>query len=353
MKFLIFNDQDHPFKLSIPLIILKLFDSQFRQKQFYVDLNLHWKMAKKLNLSKVEKDFLIKNDESSLLTYISSLHYLQNRNKTSSNILKLFDFNNYQEDDTFHGIVNNNSKSFLKIPDYPMNLGCKNVSSKTKIRTKISEFDVFENSFVINKLSQKNNQNQEIIKQNVINKICRIHNYENLLKKSSICSIFISPVTSVRHNPYPKKWISNQKELLNIKWVKSKYEIEFPTIYSLIAESSKLRTLNNLLIRLKREKHRVLIFCQMTKMMDIIEDYLQFKKYKYYRLDGGSGINDRRDMVNGFQSRNDVFVFLLSTRAGGLGVTLTAADDVIFYDNDWNPTMDAQAEDRAHRIGNN
>ena len=89
----------------------------------------------------------------------------------------------------------------------------------------------------------------------------------------------------------------------------------------------------------------------MTKMMDILEDYLQYKNYKYYRLDGASAINERRDMVEGFQKNDDVFVFLLSTRAGGLGITLTSADDVIFYDNDWNPTMDAQAEDRAHRIG--
>ena len=87
----------------------------------------------------------------------------------------------------------------------------------------------------------------------------------------------------------------------------------------------------------------------MTKMMDILEDYLSKKKYKFFRLDGSSNIADRRDMVTEFQQNGDIFVFLLSTRAGGLGITLTAAD--IFYDNDWNPTMDAQATDRAHRIG--
>jgi len=89
----------------------------------------------------------------------------------------------------------------------------------------------------------------------------------------------------------------------------------------------------------------------MTKMMDILEEYLTRKKYRYFRLDGQSNVTDRRDMIFEFQNNPDIFVFLLSTRAGGLGVTLTAANTVIFYDNDWNPTMDAQATDRAHRIG--
>jgi DNA helicase INO80 len=87
----------------------------------------------------------------------------------------------------------------------------------------------------------------------------------------------------------------------------------------------------------------------MTKMIDILEEYVVRMGYKYFRLDGSSNIADRRDMVVDFQTQEDIFCFLLSTRAGGLGVTLTAADTVIFYDNDWNPTMDAQATDRAHR----
>ena len=79
----------------------------------------------------------------------------------------------------------------------------------------------------------------------------------------------------------------------------------------------------------------------MTKMMDILEDYFVLRKHTYFRLDGGSAIDDRRDMVDEFQRNDQIFIFLLSTRAGGLGVTLTKADVVIFYDNDWNPTMDA------------
>ncbi|KAG7027645.1 DNA helicase INO80, partial [Cucurbita argyrosperma subsp. argyrosperma] len=119
----------------------------------------------------------------------------------------------------------------------------------------------------------------------------------------------------------------------------------------LLTDSGKLQTLDILLKRLRAENHRVLLFAQMTKMLNILEDYMNYRKYKYLRLDGSSTIMDRRDMVREFQLRNDIFVFLLSTRAGGLGINLTAADTVIFYENDWNPTLDLQAMDRAHRLG--
>lgn len=89
----------------------------------------------------------------------------------------------------------------------------------------------------------------------------------------------------------------------------------------------------------------------MTRMIDILEEYMAKRRYSYFRMDGSTNIADRRDMVNEYQTNRKIFAFLLSTRAGGLGVNLTGADTVIFYDNDWNPTMDAQATDRAHRIG--
>uniref|UniRef100_A0A453HZP4 Chromatin-remodeling ATPase INO80 n=1 Tax=Aegilops tauschii subsp. strangulata TaxID=200361 RepID=A0A453HZP4_AEGTS len=119
----------------------------------------------------------------------------------------------------------------------------------------------------------------------------------------------------------------------------------------MLTDSGKLHTLDKLLRQLRAENHRVLLFAQMTKMLDILEDYMNFRKFKYFRLDGSSAISDRRDMVRNFQNRNDIFVFLLSTRAGGLGINLTAADTVIFYEIDWNPTQDQQAMDRTHRLG--
>ena len=119
----------------------------------------------------------------------------------------------------------------------------------------------------------------------------------------------------------------------------------------MLADSGKLQVLDILLKRLRAGNHRVLLFAQMTKMLNILEDYMNYRKFKYLRLDGSSTIMDRRDMVKDFQHRSDIFVFLLSTRAGGLGINLTAADTVIFYESDWNPTMDLQAMDRAHRLG--
>ncbi|CAL5356520.1 unnamed protein product [Camellia sinensis] len=119
----------------------------------------------------------------------------------------------------------------------------------------------------------------------------------------------------------------------------------------MLTDSGKLQTLDILLKRLRAENHRILLFAQMTKMLNILEDYMNYRKYRYLRLDGSSTIMDRRDMVRDFQHRSDIFVFLLSTRAGGLGINLTAADTVIFYESDWNPTLDLQAMDRAHRLG--
>jgi DNA helicase INO80 len=127
--------------------------------------------------------------------------------------------------------------------------------------------------------------------------------------------------------------------------------VDLPSVEKLVSDSAKLKLLDGLLKQLHKDRHRVLIFCQMTKMLDILEDYLYYRHYQFLRMDGNTAIGDRRDLITEFQSNENIFVFILSTRAGGLGVNLTAADTVIFYDIDWNPTMDAQATDRVHRIG--
>lgn len=114
----------------------------------------------------------------------------------------------------------------------------------------------------------------------------------------------------------------------------------------------KLHALNTLLEKLAREKHKVLLFCTMTRVLDILQDYMDFKNWRYQRLDGSVRADERSLAVNAFQADDgDVFCFLLSTRAGGQGLNLTAADYVIFYDQDWNPQVDLQAQARAHRIG--
>jgi SWI/SNF-related matrix-associated actin-dependent regulator of chromatin subfamily A member 5 len=94
--------------------------------------------------------------------------------------------------------------------------------------------------------------------------------------------------------------------------------------------------LDKLLKRMKEKDSRVLIFCQMTRMMDILEDYLHLREYEYCRIDGSSSGEDRDNAITEFNKEgSDKFIFLLSTRAGGLGINLATADTVILYDSDW------------------
>ncbi|KAJ4308924.1 putative DNA helicase ino80, partial [Neodidymelliopsis sp. IMI 364377] len=133
---------------------------------------------------------------------------------------------------------------------------------------------------------------------------------------------------------------------------RSRYtHIEAPSMSRFVTDSGKLAQLDALLKQLKANDHRVLLYFQMTRMIDLMEEYLTYRNYKFVRLDGSTKLEDRRDTVADFQSDRSIFVFLLSTRAGGLGINLTSADTVIFYDSDWNPTIDSQAMDRAHRLG--
>lgn len=121
---------------------------------------------------------------------------------------------------------------------------------------------------------------------------------------------------------------------------------------ALINSSSKLVLLDKLLTKLREDGHKVLIFSQMVMMLDILEDYLILRGFPMERLDGAVGRRERQAAIDRFTNpSNDQFVFLLSTRAGGLGLNLTAADTVIIYDSDWNPQNDLQAQARAHRIG--
>lgn len=120
----------------------------------------------------------------------------------------------------------------------------------------------------------------------------------------------------------------------------------------LIMSSGKMVLLDQLLNKLKRDGHRVLIFSQMVRMLDIIGDYLQLKGLNFQRLDGTINSHKRRISIDHFNAKDSKdFVFLLSTRAGGLGINLMTADTVIIFDSDWNPQADLQAMARAHRIG--
>eukprot|EP01125_Pyxidicula_operculata_P012732 TRINITY_DN4194_c4_g1_i1.p1 TRINITY_DN4194_c4_g1~~TRINITY_DN4194_c4_g1_i1.p1 ORF type:complete len:1463 (+),score=421.63 TRINITY_DN4194_c4_g1_i1:14-4402(+) len=128
-------------------------------------------------------------------------------------------------------------------------------------------------------------------------------------------------------------------------------QMYFPDRALVQYDCGKLQQLDLLLRKLKREGHRALIFTQMTKMLDVLEVFLNLHGHTYMRLDGTTNVEKRQQMMERYNKDNRVFLFILSTRAGGLGINLIGADTVIFYDSDWNPAMDQQAQDRCHRIG--
>ncbi|KAG8553692.1 hypothetical protein GDO81_003515 [Engystomops pustulosus] len=126
----------------------------------------------------------------------------------------------------------------------------------------------------------------------------------------------------------------------------------YTTDTHLVYNSGKMVALDKLLRKLREQGSRVLLFSQMTRLLDILEDYCMWRGYEYCRLDGQTPHEEREEAIERFNAPNSSkFIFMLSTRAGGLGINLATADVVILYDSDWNPQVDLQAMDRAHRIG--
>jgi len=119
-----------------------------------------------------------------------------------------------------------------------------------------------------------------------------------------------------------------------------------------VQSSGKFVLLRKLLPKLKADGHRVLIFSQFTKVLDLMSDILETEGWRFERLDGSVSGTERQRAIDRFSDKNsDSFIFILSTRAGGVGINLTAADTVIVFDPDWNPQNDVQAMARVHRIG--
>lgn len=106
--------------------------------------------------------------------------------------------------------------------------------------------------------------------------------------------------------------------------------------------SGKFKVLDSMLRHLHAGHHQVLIFSQMTETLNIMEDYLRFRQWRYCRIDGSVKVQERQAQMDAFNTDKNIFVFMLSTRAGGLGINLQAADTVILFDSDWNPHQDAQ-----------
>ena len=148
-----------------------------------------------------------------------------------------------------------------------------------------------------------------------------------------------------------KNIIMQLRKVCNHPYLFDGVEEAHPPENHLVIYSSKMRILDKLCAKLFG-KSQILIFSQMTRMLDILEDYCNERGYKYCRIDGETSLEDREIMITEFtKPESDKFIFLLSTRAGGLGLNLMSSDTVILYDSDWNPQVDLQAMDRVHRIG--
>ncbi|XP_010247117.1 PREDICTED: chromatin structure-remodeling complex protein SYD isoform X2 [Nelumbo nucifera] len=184
---------------------------------------------------------------------------------------------------------------------------------------------------------------------------CEASAYQKLLMKrveDNLGSIGNSKGRSVHNSVMELRNICNHPYLSQLHADEVDSFIPKHYLPPIVRLCGKLEMLDRLLPKLKATDHRVLFFSTMTRLLDVMEEYLHWKRYKYLRLDGHTSGNERGALIEEFNRPDSpAFIFLLSIRAGGVGVNLQAADTVIIFDTDWNPQVDLQAQARAHRIG--
>ncbi|KAE9602017.1 putative DNA helicase chromatin remodeling SNF2 family [Lupinus albus] len=184
---------------------------------------------------------------------------------------------------------------------------------------------------------------------------CEASAYQKLLMKrveENLGAFGSSKARSVHNSVMELRNICNHPYLSHLNSDEVDNFIPKHYLPPIIRLCGKLEMLDRLLPKLKATDHRVLFFSTMTRLLDVMEEYLTLKQYRYLRLDGHTSGSDRGALIDLFnQSDSPYFIFLLSIRAGGVGVNLQAADTVILFDTDWNPQVDLQAQARAHRIG--
>lgn len=146
--------------------------------------------------------------------------------------------------------------------------------------------------------------------------------------------------------------ILTDKYFKNPQWVNhSDYDLAKAGEHGYFKRSGKMVVVDTLLRLWKKQEGRVLLFSQSRAMLDILEKYVQEQEYSYYRMDGTTAAATRAKMVENFNKNSSIFLFLLTTKVGGLGINLTGANKIIIFDPDWNPSNDLQARERAWRIG--
>ncbi|KAI8340292.1 SNF2 family N-terminal domain-containing protein [Chlamydoabsidia padenii] len=195
----------------------------------------------------------------------------------------------------------------------------------------------------INPLNQSN-----LLGQCILGYEDRINRYMDVIERFT----FVTPAAVVKPTTITttrSTMLQPVKDILHP--LTSRLQIAFPDKRLLQYDCGKLQRLAILLQQLAAGGHRVLIFTQMTRVLDVLEAFLNMHGHRYLRLDGATKVEQRQLLTEQFNSDKRILCFILSTRSGGLGINLTGADTVIFYDSDWNPSMDKQCQDRAHRIG--
>ncbi|XP_042967080.1 uncharacterized protein LOC122300466 isoform X2 [Carya illinoinensis] len=207
--------------------------------------------------------------------------------------------------------------------------------------------------FVLRRLKHKvENQLPEKIERLIR---CEASAYQKLLMKrveENLGSIGASKARTVHNSVMELRNICNHPYLSQLHAEEVDTLIPKHYLPPIIRLCGKLEMLDRLLPKLKATDHRVLFFSTMTRLLDVMEEYLNLKQYRYLRLDGHTSGGDRGALIDMFNRQDSpFFIFLLSIRAGGVGVNLQAADTVIIFDTDWNPQVDLQAQARAHRIG--
>ncbi|KAL0833750.1 hypothetical protein Bca101_085639 [Brassica carinata] len=177
-------------------------------------------------------------------------------------------------------------------------------------------------------------------KQKIIYKAIMTRNYKILAKRGAKISNVLMELRKACLHPYM------------VEGVESQIKDENEALKELLESSGKLQLLDQMMVKLKEQGHRVLIYSQFQHMLDLLEDYCAYKKWFYERIDGKVNGAERQARIDRFNvKKSNRFCFLLSTRAGGVGINLATADTVFIYDSDWNPYADLQAMARAHRIG--
>ncbi|KAG8011946.1 SWI/SNF-related matrix-associated actin-dependent regulator of chromatin subfamily A containing DEAD/H box 1B [Nibea albiflora] len=273
--------------------------------------------------------------QNNLLELMSLLNFIMPSMFSSSTtqLSKMFSMKSHEEQSVFERDRISQAKLIMK----PFIL--RRVKSEV-----LKQLPAKEDKVVSCSMSEK----QQVLYQNLFKKLKSSTNGE----KRELCNVMMQLRKMANHPLLHRQYYTTEKlkamSKLMLKYSSiSSYQLET----DLLLDSGKFHHLTKLLASLKNKGDRVVLFSQFTMMLDIVEVLLKHLKHRYVRLDGSTPIADRIVLIDEFNTDPDIFVFLLSTRAGGLGINLTSANVVILHDIDCNPYNDKQAEDRCHRLG--